>query len=47
MRVARYLSEKGTAPAVGIIDQEDNIFEIHSSGGDLGTLLLLDKTYGF
>ena len=43
MRVARYLSEKGTAPAVGIIDQEDNIFEIHSSGGDLGTLLLLDK----
>ena len=43
MRVARYLHEKGTAPAVGIIDKEDNIFEIHSSGGDLGTLLLLDK----
>ena len=43
MRIARYLAKQGSAPAVGIIDDMDHIFEIHGSGGDLGTLLLLDK----
>tara|TARA_Y100000588_G_C14197152_1_gene900744 strand:- start:63 stop:929 length:867 start_codon:yes stop_codon:yes gene_type:complete len=43
MRIARYLSKQGSAPAVGIIDDEDNIYEVHGSGGDLGALLLLDK----
>ena len=43
MRLARYLAKEGVAPSVGIIDNMDNIFEIHSTGGELGTLLLLDK----
>ncbi len=43
MRLARYLASGASSPAVGIIDDNDNVAEIHGSGGDLGTLLLLDK----
>ena len=43
MRLARYIAPGASGPAVGIIDDNDNIAEIHGSGGDVGPLLLLDK----
>jgi len=43
MRLARYLAPGSSGPAVGVIDDNDNIMEVHGSGGDLGPLLLLDK----
>ena len=43
MRLARFLASGYSSPAVGIIDDDDNVMEVHGSGGDVGTLLLLDK----
>ncbi len=43
MRLARYLAPGSSGPAVGVIDDDDNIMEIHGAGGDVGPLLLLDK----
>ena len=42
MRLARFLALGYSAPAVGVID-DDNVMEVHGFGGDVGTLLLLDK----
>jgi 2-keto-4-pentenoate hydratase/2-oxohepta-3-ene-1,7-dioic acid hydratase in catechol pathway len=43
MRLARFLAPGHSNPAVGVIDDDDNVMEVHGSGGDVGTLLLLDK----
>ena len=43
MRLARFLAPGHSSPAVGIVDDDDNVMEVHGSGGDVGALLLLDK----
>ena len=43
MRLARYIAPGSSGPAVGVIDDNDDIMEVHGSGGDVGPLALLDK----
>ena len=43
MRVARFLAQGASSPAVGIIYDGDTVAEVPASGGDLGLLPLLDK----